>query len=165
MLKLYIDMDGVIADFDAKFAEIKPDLPDHLRFRHAVLEHKIFTLLKPLPDAKELMDYVATLRNMDIQFLTSVGTFDEQRGYEAKVQKRSWLDKYNLFYPVNFVRCKPEKANFASFDSILIDDSPGCIDPFVKKGGHGILHTDTKSTITKLEQTFKRIDDAIAWRT
>lgn len=165
MLNLYIDMDGVIADFNTKFAEIKSNLPDHLRFRDAVMDHKIFTLLKPMPDAKELMDYVATLRNMNIQFLTSVGTFDEQRGYEAKIQKRAWLDGYNLFYPVIFVRCKPEKANFASFDSILIDDSPGCIDPFVKKGGHGILHTDTKTTINKLEQTFKKIAQDIAWRT
>jgi hypothetical protein len=157
MIKLFLDMDGVICDFDSKFAEILPELPDHQRFRHAVLDHKIFTLLKPMPDAKELLDYVACLRLIDIQILTSVGTFDEERGYQAKVQKRAWLDRNNIFYQTNFVRCKPEKANFADSMSILIDDSPGCIDPFVKKGGWGILHVDTKTTIIELENIFKKI--------
>jgi hypothetical protein len=164
MIKLYLDMDGVICDFDSKFAEILPELPDQQRFRHAVMDHKIFTLLKPMPDAKELLNYVQCLRLIDIQILTSVGTFDEQRGYEAKIQKRAWLDRNNLFFTANFVRCKPEKANFASSDSILIDDSPGCIDPFVKKGGIGILHTDAKSTIEKLEKVFKKMQTNVSYR-
>jgi hypothetical protein len=164
MIKLYLDMDGVICDFDSKFAEISPELPDNQRFRHAVMDHKIFTLLKPMPDAKELLDYVACLRHIDIQILTSVGTFDEERGYQAKIQKRAWLDRNNIFYQANFVRCKPEKANFANDMSILIDDSPGCIKPFVAKGGHGILHTDTKSTIEKIENIFKEIAKLKAYR-
>lgn len=164
MKKLYIDMDGVLCDFNTKFNEILPELPDTQRFSHAVMDHQIFLHLKPMKDAKELMNYVQCLTNFDIQILTSVGTFNEERGLAAKLQKRAWLEKYNLFYPVNFVRCKPEKAQYASFDSILIDDSPGCIDPFNAAGGHGILHTDAKSTIVKFEETLKEIKRIIAWR-
>jgi hypothetical protein len=158
-------MDGVICDFDSKYAEIMPELPDSKRFKHAVLDHKIFTLLKPMPDAKELLDYVACLRHIDIQILTSVGTFDEQRGYETKIQKRSWLDRNNIFYQTNFVRAKSEKADFADAQSILIDDSPGCINPFVEKGGYGILHVDTKTTIIELEKIFKKIKMTNAYTT
>jgi hypothetical protein len=165
MIKLFLDMDGVICDFDSKYAELLPELPDSDRFKHAVLDHKIFTLLKPMPDAKELLDYVACLRHIDIQILTSVGTFDEQRGYEAKIQKRSWLDRNNIFYQTNFVRTKSEKADFANSSSILIDDSPGCINPFVKKGGYGILHVDTKTTIIELEKIFKKIKMTNAYTT
>lgn len=164
MIKLYLDMDGVICDFESKFAEITPELPDHQRFRHAVLDHKIFTLLKPMPDAKKLLNYVQCLRLVDIQILTSVGTFDEERGYQAKIQKRAWLDRNNIFYQTNFVRCKPEKAQFADANSILIDDSPGCIDPFIKKGGWGILHTDADSTILKIEEVFKKMQTVASYR-
>lgn len=161
---LYLDMDGVICNFHEKYDEILPSLPDHKRFSAAVMEHQIFLHLKPMPDAKQLLNYVQCIRNTDIQILTSVGTFNEDRGLAAKQQKRAWLDMNNIFYPVNFVRCKPEKAKFATFNSILIDDSVGCINPFIEAGGQGILHTDASSTIEKYEKTIEEINRLIAWR-
>jgi len=165
MKKLYLDMDGVLSDFNSKFAEITPELPDHERFANAVLDHQIFLHLKPMPDAKELMNYVQCLRNIHIEILTSVGTFNEERGLAAKQQKRAWLEKYNLFYPVNFVRCKPEKAQYANKDSILIDDSVGCIDPFKEKGGWGVLHTSAKNSIKELETVFRKMEEYRAYTT
>ena len=158
-------MDGVLSDFDTTYREIRTDLPDNQRFKSAVLDHQIFLHLKPMPDAKELMNYVQCLKNIHIEILTSVGTFDEERGHAAKVQKSAWLDKYNLFYPINFVRCKPEKAQFASRDTILIDDSIGCIDPFNKKGGWGILHTTAKTSIEEIENVFKKMQEYKAYTT
>jgi hypothetical protein len=165
MKKLYIDMDGVLSDFDTTYREIRTDLPDNDRFKSAVLDHQIFLHLKPMPDAKELMNYVQCLKNIHIEILTSVGTFDIERGHAAKVQKAAWLDKYNLFYPINFVRCKPEKAQFASKDTILIDDSIGCIEPFNKKGGWGILHTTAKTSIEEIENVFKKMQEYKAYTT
>lgn len=162
-MTLYLDMDGVLSNFNEKFAEISPELPDRQRFRHAVMDHQIFTHLKPMPDAKKLVDHVATLRNINIEILTSVGTFDPERGLQAKIQKRGWLDKHNLFFPSNFVRCKQEKSNFANKNAILIDDSVGCINPFVEKGGWGILHTSADDTIRQLDETFRKIKEHIAY--
>ena len=90
---LYLDMDGVICDFQTKFQEIMPELPDHQRFRHAVMDHEIFLHLKPMPDALKLIHHVATLRNINIEILTSVGTFDPERGLAAKLQKRAKNEK------------------------------------------------------------------------
>lgn len=162
-LTLYLDMDGVISNFNEKYAEISPELPDRQRFASAVLDHQIFLHLKPMSDAKKLVEHVATLKNINIEILTSVGTFDVERGLQAKLQKRAWLDKYNMFFTTNFVRCKPEKANFANKNTILVDDSIGCIKPFNEKGGWGILHTSADDTIAQLHETFKKIKEYRAY--
>ena len=36
-------------------------------------------------------------------------------------------------------------------DAVLIDDSVGCISPFVEAGGHGILHTNASNSIRLLD--------------
>ena len=164
-LTLYLDMDGVICNFQEKYDEIAPELPDKQRFAHAVLDQQIFLHLKPMSDAKKLVEHVATLKNITIEILTSVGTFDEERGLQAKLQKRAWLDKHNMFFTTNFVRCKAEKANYANKNTILIDDSIGCIDPFNQKGGWGILHTSADDTIKQLDEVFKKIREYRAYTT
>ena len=151
-------MDGVLCDFNSDFLKISPELSDKTRFATAVMKHKIFETLKPMPDALQLLHHVAKLRHINIEILTSVGTFDEERGLEAKKQKSYWLERNNIPHKANFVRCKAEKANYASSTSILIDDSSGCIAPFIKAGGHGILHTNSNDSITVLDNTLKHIE-------
>ncbi len=146
MITLYLDMDGVLANFDKRFKELQSDLPDHQKFRDAVMKHKIFEDLEFMPDTQQLLNHVSRLHNVHIEILTSVGTFDPQRGQEAKMQKLNWLEKKNIPYRANFVRTKTEKAQYATPSSILIDDSIGCITPFNEKGGHGILHTNATDT-------------------
>jgi hypothetical protein len=85
-----------------------------------------------------------------------MGTFDPAQGAEAKRQKLVWLRKHNITYKANFVRSKQEKANYATPESILIDDSVGCIDPFVRAGGHGILHNDSI-----IRQTLMLLDNIV----
>jgi hypothetical protein len=86
-----------------------------------------------------------------------MGTYDTQRGFEAKAQKMHWLNKHNIPYKANFVRTKTEKAQFAGSTSILIDDSVGCISPYIAAGGHGILHTNSSETISILDSTISHI--------
>jgi hypothetical protein len=86
-----------------------------------------------------------------------MGTFDAVQGNAAKYQKLHWLKKNNIPYKANFVRCKEEKANYATEKSILIDDSIGCITPFNRANGHGILHTSSAQTITLLDSTISNI--------
>lgn len=157
MITLYLDMDGVLANFNKRFAEIKTGEEDRVRFRRAVMEYNIFEDLEFLPDTQELLNHVSRLTDVRVEILTSMGTFDQQQGSAAKYQKMKWLNVKNIPYPANFVRTKTEKAQYATPDSILIDDSVGCISPFIRKGGHGILHTNASETISILDSTIDNI--------
>jgi len=151
MIRLYLDMDGVLCDFQSAYTKLRTGAADNTkRFKAAVIDHKIFENLEFMPDAKELLAHVRTLP-VHIEILTSVGTFDPFQGEETKRQKRLWLSKHNIMYKPNFVRSKPEKAEYATSTSILVDDSIGCIEPFNAKGGHGILHTAAKKTNSNLD--------------
>ena len=160
MITLYLDMDGVLCNFDKAYLAL-PDVKegefDRKKFRSAVLDYKIFEDLEMMPDTQELLNHVSHL-NVKIEILTSMGTHDPFQGNQAKYQKMKWLKDHNISYKANFVRSKPEKAEYATPTSILIDDSIGCVKPFEFAGGHAILHTTAKKTIAELDNLILQIN-------
>ena len=157
MITLYLDMDGVLCNFDKAYRSLRTHATDGKRFRSAVMDYQIFEDLEFMPDTQELLNYVTKLEGINIEILTSMGTFEADQGNEAKRQKQKWLDKWNIPYKANFVRSKEEKAKYAHDRAILVDDSPGCINPFVVKGGHGILHTKSSDTIQQIHDTIRGV--------
>lgn len=167
MITLYLDMDGVIADFNKTYLKYDPKKEDRKRFRQSVMEYKIFEELDLMPDALQLLNHVKqvkTMMNVHVEILTSMGTHDPIQGKEAARQKQVWLNKHGITYKANFVRSKQEKSNYATPTSILIDDSIGCISPFNAKGGHGILHTNAADTNKILDTTILQINALNALR-
>lgn len=151
MITLYLDMDGVLADFNKEYTKLDPNKEDRKKFRAAVLEHNIFEKLDFMPDTQELLNHVSRLNGVTVEILTSMGTHEPVQAESAKRQKYKWLDAKNIPYKANFVHNKQEKAKYATPTSILIDDSAGCISPFIEAGGHGILHTTASDTIRILD--------------
>jgi hypothetical protein len=76
---------------------------------------------------------------------------------ETVRQKMLWLEKHDINFKANFVRTKTEKADYATKYSILIDDSIGCIEPFIEKGGNAFLYVDSE-----VETTIHRLTHRIA---
>lgn len=157
MIMLYLDMDGVLADFNKEYTKIDPLKEDRKKFRSAVLDHRIFTKLDFMPDTQELLNHVCKLNGVTIEILTSMGTHDPFQANSAREQKLQWLAAKNLPWKANFVHNKQEKAKYATPRSILIDDSVGCISPFNEAGGYGILHTNSSNTISILDSIILQI--------
>jgi phosphoglycolate phosphatase-like HAD superfamily hydrolase len=157
MITLFLDMDGVLCNFDKAYRKLDPEKADRKKFRDAVFTHKIFEDLEFMPDAQELLNFVSKLDGINIEILTSMGTYDSVQGNEAKYQKMHWLNKHNIPYKANFVRAKQEKADFAHERAILVDDSIGCITPFAAKGGHAIHHSRSSDSIQQIHETIRGI--------
>jgi hypothetical protein len=157
-------MDGVLCNFDKAYRKLDPEKADRKKFRDAVFMYKIFEDLEFMPDTQELLNYVSKLDGITVEILTSVGTFDEIQGNEAKSQKMKWLNKHNIPYKANFVRSKEEKSKFAHDHAILVDDSIGCIKPFIANGGHGILHMKSSDSIQQIHDTIRGIRGLSALR-
>lgn len=160
--KLYLDMDGVLANFDEAFKALDGSPVDRVKFKKAVMEDKIFRNLNFMLDTEQLLTHVRSLKDIDIEILTSVGTYDPFVGQEVRNQKTTWLKERNINYKPNFVRSKSEKAKYALqsvnfIPNILIDDSPGCVDPFNAAGGRGILHKTAAETISFLDSTILQL--------
>ena len=157
MITLYLDMDGVLADFNKEYVKYDPERADRKRFRDAVLTHRIFEKLEFMPDARELLNHVSRLNGITVEILTSMGTHEPTQATAAMTQKLTWLNAKNIPYKANFVNNKAQKANYATPESILIDDSVGCVSPFIAAGGHGILHVNASDSISMLDSTILQI--------
>lgn len=157
MITLYLDMDGVLADFNKEYTKYDPKKEDRKKFREAVMTHHIFEKLDFMPDTQELLNHVSKLSGVKIEILTSLGTHEHAQANMAQLQKMQWLEAKNIPYKPNFVHNKQEKANYATPTSILIDDSAGCIGPFIAAGGHGILHTKASDTNRILDSIILQI--------
>jgi 5'(3')-deoxyribonucleotidase len=163
MIKIaYIDMDGVIANWErwfevdmgyqwSEFRDRVPDKAERIQIRLEMVERKMYQNLEVLPDAKELVDYVISNYD-DYTILSACGKYSS---LEVSFQKQLWLETHFpelLKNKPNFVTGPNDKSYYASHDSILIDDHIHCITPFINNGGQGILHTSTKETIKQLKQ-------------
>lgn len=152
--KIYVDMDGVIANFDKryteKFAVSSQSTRSNRSFDHyfkQFVDDREFASLEPMPDAHLLLRFLQT-RDIPKEILSS--TAREEHHAAISEQKSEWLQKQNIDYKQNFVPGKRHKASFATPNSIIIDDTLSVIVDWEKAGGIGILHRNAVSTIAML---------------
>jgi len=148
--RLYLDCDGVLADFDAgfeeKFETTAKEYEDTLgakEFWKAIRQDlNFFGTLPLMPDAIELYVAVAQLRPV---ILTGCPF-----GNWAEHQKFGWRDKH--FPGVPMVTClSRNKRNFCQPGDILVDDITKYQHLWEEAGGTFILHTSAESTINQLK--------------
>ncbi len=159
---IFLDMDGVICNFVETFSRIAG--PENITphggtktstqqraFHKAILEHKIFEQLKPMPDMNHLLDtvyqYAYENPHITMSILTAMGTDDPIVCEEVRKQKQNWLIEYGIYLQPNFVERSKHKARFATEHTLLIDDNiERCIIPFKKSGGQTIHHTTAENS-------------------
>jgi 5'(3')-deoxyribonucleotidase len=153
-LKLFIDLDGVLADFD-KSAEaiLKTDNiykyefiwgPD--KFWENINRYPDFFLDLPLKDdARHLW---AKVDHLDPTILTAL---PRENGDRVDYQKRQWVLKNFKISGDRVITCPTkDKPKFCSPGDILIDDRAVNIDAWKDKGGIYIIHTNTIDTLTTM---------------
>ena len=153
--KIYLDMDGVLSDFERKFGELYGEAALKNRDRKLwtedwpdFIQNKQFEELPKFPGCDELLGFIRKFP-VEVEILTSSGglKFHEQ----VKEQKKVWLKKNSIVYTPHVVPGRKHKKEYAKPDIVLIDDTEDVIDSFNKAGGIGILHRDVKETIKTLE--------------
>jgi hypothetical protein len=153
--KIYVDMDGVIADFNKAYKARFKLYPEETRNRkefyglfESFIGEDCFAKLDLMDDARVLIDFLDTLSTPK-EILSS--TAREEFHAMIAPQKARWLNTHNIHYKANFVPGKSLKYKYATPNSIIIDDTKSVIDDWNKAGGIGILHRDAVSTIAILK--------------
>jgi hypothetical protein len=154
--KLYLDLDGVIADFDKKYKELFNIVPSEAErnkkfepFFNEFIDKQSFATLDLMPNAIELMDYLRQT-GIPIEILSS--TSSERRDAQIRPQKMKWLKDHEIEFPVILVPGARLKQTYATPDSILIDDTPKNITQWQEAGGIGILYKDYDSCVAILQE-------------
>lgn len=152
-MKIFVDMDGVLADFvkgveGPKFLNGPLD-PNIYDFRKKELSDKgLFLELPVLPGTPALIKYIKDT-GLYWEILTATGDVNRQR---VAADKNFWIGKH--IDPGVLVTCTikgKHKAAYAREDHILIDDRADNINAWIQAGGIGILHKDAQDTIKKLK--------------
>lgn len=156
--KIYVDMDGVIANFQKKWIELY-GLDPEMTHKHKkdgkekfkkFVEDKEFAVLELMPDAKMLIEYLNDkLEDIPKEILSS--TANEKYFDNISQQKNVWLNRNDIDWKPNYVPGKSHKYTYAEKGYVLIDDDKQNIEDWNKAGGTGILHRDALTTIALLK--------------
>jgi hypothetical protein len=149
---IYLDMDGVIADFGKRYKEQYHMEPreaekkkEFNKFFDEFIATKQFETLDLMYGAMDGLTFLRKHLTIPTQILSS--TANEERYDEISRQKMIWLQTHGITFTPNFVPGKRHKWKFAKPDTIIIDDTSSVIDDWRKAGGIGILHTDWQTTL------------------
>ena len=147
MIKIFLDLDGCIANFDKEYRSYMPELTsfDEEKFYNAVTKHKIFEKLELLPNAQKLIDLIFNLEGAEVEVLSSLGSYNREIQIAGENQKNRWLDRHGIICKRNFVYHWSEKVKFANHSRcLMIDDLKSVIDDFTKAYSFGILYSPNK---------------------
>ena len=160
MTTLYLDMDGVVADFDeyaARTLGIPPSsgiYPNEIWYQLASNSRLYRDLIKTLY-ADQLVDECKDLANTkgyDLKFLTAVPKGNDVPW--AFYDKVVWAQLYFPDIPVMFGPYSVDKWKHCQPGDILIDDRPSNIEQWRVAGGVAIHHTNIEATLYELSRLY-----------
>jgi hypothetical protein len=153
--KIFVDLDGVMADLDKHVKEVTGKSFEELRasgsgfteFCAAQREqgNTVFDNLDKHDDADELWNYVVKYKP---DILTATGYPTEK----ATAEKIRWvMDNLSGYDKILTTTSGADKHKYAAPNHILIDDRMKAIGPWREAGGIGIEHKSAADTISQLK--------------
>jgi len=160
-MTLFVDMDGVLADFDRGIYELCGKRPEALEKKEVwATIHKHYDegkfFFKHLPLMADAMELWSNLELYHPVILTATGHSIPTSAEE----KRWWAKQYFPKADILFVEDGADKHTVMGRDwpknpNILIDDRSKAIDPWIDAGGVGILHVSAIQSLKELVEKIK----------
>ena len=162
---LYLDMDGVQADFFGEWA--KRHKVKHYKEmsnrEEAIIElansspenvYDFFYSLKPLPGGQKIIQWIKHYK-IPFTVLSAPLRNEQQASIDAK---KDWLDEYNPGTSQNaiFTKRKFKYATINGKPNVLVDDFNYYLRSWADAGGIAVKHSDntTDHTIKQLEKIY-----------
>lgn len=157
--RLFLDMDGVVADMERFIIEFHGkkyhELDREYMWQSVKGIEGLFANLHPIEGAKEFVDTVWNEYSdrYQIAFLTSL-PFPSGHLITADMDKRQWLKKHiSDSITIHTVMGWTLKRHYINDTcDILVDDAERNIKSWTSHGGIGILHTSYEDTLIKLRE-------------
>jgi len=149
-MKLFVDLDGVLADFDTEYFRVFREPPRRDQDEPADMWERIkddgtfFLDMRPMADAFRLWNFL-----IDANLAPTILTGCPQVYPDAANQKRAWVNNYFGNVPVITCRSKEKSLHMQPGD-VLIDDWEKYRHLWEAKGGRWITHVSAQDTITQL---------------
>ena len=163
--KVYVDMDGVIADFFSALAQFRKvnhwkdegevSVEDSIK---AIAGTEFFYTLPVFPTAKQLIEIVKGFTGGEWNICSSPLRGDHENSKKHKVR---WL-RDNGFSPTDII-ITGRKESYAvnktnNIPNILIDDKPSNIERWIAKGGIGIRYQANKDNLSRISTALKLVE-------
>ncbi len=147
--QVYVDLDGVLADFDSHYERafgVRPDkVADNVDWALVNGSRDFYAGIPPMPDALDLWDFVSRLKTRPI-VLTGVPKLVPI----AADNKRRWVDQH-LGAATQVICCRSaDKFRHAKAGDILVDDWEKYKHRWLRVGGRWITHTSAENSIQQL---------------
>jgi len=156
-MKIYLDMDGVIADF---FGGLEKKFNvDHWKkipkTEQSILDLKgtdFFNTLEPYNSSGELVDFAKMLGEFGICSSPLRGDRDNSAFW-----KRTWLTRHGFLPDLDMLIFTGQKERFAvdkidGTPNILVDDKPDNIKRWIEKGGIGIRYQANQDSLVTIKR-------------
>tara|TARA_A100001011_G_C14083573_1_gene745543 strand:- start:224 stop:787 length:564 start_codon:yes stop_codon:yes gene_type:complete len=153
-IKIYLDMDGVIADF---FGALEKhynvshwkELPNMEQTLKDLKGTDFFGKIPKFQTSDKLIDYVNFLTQGDWNILSSPLRDDHKN---SSFWKRYWLKKHS-YKPIESIftgRKEKYAISKGNYQNILVDDKPKNIQRWRDKGGIGLLYQANENSLESL---------------
>lgn len=168
MPHIFVDMDGVIADFDKHYdtlfndrrhiIETHPDKKfDYVEWEKVANVSDFFGKIPPLPDYRVLWEYVTALcpNRTVLTGIPHAPVMQPQAAIVAEA-KRKWVGRY-LGTSVEVITClsKDKKLHIRESGDIIIDDWDKYRSEWVSAGGIWISHRSAYESKIELDKLRK----------
>jgi 5'(3')-deoxyribonucleotidase len=162
MMTLYLDMDGVLADFFNAFA--KRFGKDHWKLIQdkekaiaALRGTDFFNTLEKFDSTDTLVNFAMDYGDWGICSSPLTGDRDNSAFW-----KRTWLTRNFMMPEIDKLIFTGMKEKFATDPldgkpNVLVDDKPSNIDRWNKNGGIGILYQANQDSVEELIEKLKKV--------